>query len=79
MWLGPGPARGYNEELHAKAAHYFTYDYSVGFLGGWGAHPLDVAQWGLGADHTSPVEIRRLRLHSERRTLHSHSELDRQG
>lgn len=56
MWLGPGPARGYNQELHAKAGHYFTYNYSVGFLGGWGAHPLDVAQWGLGTDHTSPVE-----------------------
>jgi predicted dehydrogenase len=58
MWLGPGPRRPYNDLL-CKAAwpgHYYCYDYCLGFIAGWGAHPLDVAQWGLGTDHTSPVE-----------------------
>ena len=58
MWLGPGPRRPYNDLL-CKAAwpgHYYCYDYCLGFIAGWGAHPLDVAQWGLGSDNTSPVE-----------------------
>jgi glucose-fructose oxidoreductase len=58
MWTGPAPMRPYSD-LKCKAAwpgHYYIYDYCLGFLAGWGAHPLDVAQWGLGSDHTSPVE-----------------------
>ncbi|MCK7499681.1 MAG: hypothetical protein MZW92_61730 [Comamonadaceae bacterium] len=27
----------------------------MGFIAGWGAHPLDIAQWGLDMDHTGPV------------------------
>ena len=34
---------------------YHVYDYALGFIAGWGAHPLDIAQWGLDMDHTSPV------------------------
>lgn len=34
---------------------YHNYDYALGFIAGWGAHPLDAAQWGLNADDTSPV------------------------
>jgi hypothetical protein len=56
MWLGPGPKRPYNDMLCQSPGHYFCYDYCLGFVAGWGAHPLDVAQWGLGTDHTSPVE-----------------------
>jgi len=26
---------------------WFQYDYSIGFLAGWGAHPLDVLVWGI--------------------------------
>ncbi|HBY64742.1 MAG TPA: gfo/Idh/MocA family oxidoreductase [Solibacterales bacterium] len=58
LWIGPGPKRAYNDLL-CKAAwpgHYYCYDYCLGFLAGWGAHPLDVAQWGLNTDRTSPVE-----------------------
>ena len=25
---------------------WYIYDYAIGFLGGWGAHPLDIAHWG---------------------------------
>jgi hypothetical protein len=31
-----------------------SYDYAIGFLGGWGAHPLDIAHWGY--PHI-PVEL----------------------
>jgi glucose-fructose oxidoreductase len=47
LWLGPSPQRPYRAEACAKRGHYHIYDYSIGFLGGWGAHPLDVLDWGL--------------------------------
>lgn len=36
---------------------YHIYDYALGFIAGWGAHPLDIAQWGAGTDHTGPVRV----------------------
>jgi predicted dehydrogenase len=54
MWLGPAPARPYNE----KRVHYnfrFWWDYSGGQMTNFGAHHLDIAQWGLGMDQSGPV------------------------
>ncbi len=56
LWLGPAPMAPYTEDRCIGLGRYFIYDYSIGFLGGWGAHPLDIMQWGLGTDDTSPVE-----------------------
>jgi hypothetical protein len=56
MWTGPAPMRPYTADRCLKPGHYHIYDYSLGFIAGWGAHPLDVAQWGLGTDDTSPIE-----------------------
>jgi len=56
MWLGPAPYRPYNK----NRVHYnfrFFWDYSGGQLTNWGAHHLDIAQWGMGTDDTGPVEI----------------------
>jgi len=56
FWLGPAPDRPYN----AKRVHYnfrFFWDYSGGQLTNWGAHNLDIAQWGLSMDESGPVEI----------------------
>ncbi len=56
FWLGPAPARPYN----VKEVHYnfrFFWAYSGGQITNWGAHHLDIAQWGLGADNSGPVEI----------------------
>ena len=53
-WLGPAPQRPYN----AKRVHYlfrFFWDYSGGQLTNFGAHHLDIAQWGLGMDESGPV------------------------
>ncbi len=47
MWLGPAPEKPYRADACAKPGHYHIYDYSIGYLGGWGAHPLDVLDWGL--------------------------------
>ncbi|MCK4872923.1 MAG: Gfo/Idh/MocA family oxidoreductase [Phycisphaerales bacterium] len=54
-WTGPAPLKPYNTDRVRREGSFHIYDYSLGFLAGWGAHPLDIAQWGLNMDHTSPV------------------------
>ncbi len=54
-WTGPAPKKPYNADRVRREGSFHIYDYSLGFIAGWGAHPLDIAQWGLGMDHTSPV------------------------
>jgi len=54
-WLGPAPLAPYTADRCTCYGTYHTYDYALGFIAGWGAHPLDIAQWGLGTDHTGPV------------------------
>jgi predicted dehydrogenase len=56
MWLGPAPEAPY----HQARLHYnfrWITDYAPGYITDWGAHFLDVAQWGAGMDDTSPTEI----------------------
>ena len=55
MWQGPAPLRPFTADRCLKPGHWHIYDYSIGFLGGWGAHPLDVMDLGL-ATPTVPVE-----------------------
>jgi predicted dehydrogenase len=49
LWLGPAPQapfckdRCYGEGQ--RVGIYHIYDYALGFIAGWGAHPLDQAQW----------------------------------
>lgn len=54
-WIGPAPMKPYTESRCSEWGAYHIYDYALGFIAGWGAHPLDIAQWGLDKDHTSPV------------------------
>jgi len=55
LWIGPAPMAPYTVDRCTQYGTYHTYDYALGFIAGWGAHPLDIAQWGLGKDNTSPV------------------------
>ena len=63
MWIGPGPMRPYNSVLSPRGVHkhfplWRTYmEYGSGGVGDWGAHHLDIAQWGLGMDNSGPVEV----------------------
>lgn len=56
LWLGPALWEPY----HVQRCHYqfrFILDYSGGQVTNWGAHHLDIAQWGAQADDSGPVEI----------------------
>jgi len=56
FWLGPAPWEPY----HEQRCHYqfrIILDYSGGQVTNWGAHYLDIAQWGRGMDDSGPVEI----------------------
>jgi predicted dehydrogenase len=63
MWCGPAPFRGYSSVLSPRGIHkgfpaWRDYkEYGSGAVGDWGAHHLDIAQWGLGMDDSGPVEV----------------------
>jgi predicted dehydrogenase len=54
FWLGPAPYRPYNPN-HVHYNFRFFWDYSGGQMTNWGAHHLDIAQWGLGMDESGPI------------------------
>jgi predicted dehydrogenase len=56
MWQGPAPATPYT----AGRCHFnfrWVAQYAPGYITDWGAHFLDVAQWGANRDETGPAEI----------------------
>jgi len=55
LWLGPAPDAPYTVDRCRREGSFHIYDYALGFIAGWGAHPLDIAQWGMDADHGGPV------------------------
>lgn len=70
MWLGPAPMKPYCFERVRPYTHrpnepwtrnystwYHISDYCIGFIGNWGIHHLDIAQWGHGTESTGPVEV----------------------
>jgi predicted dehydrogenase len=46
-WTGPAPLRPYCPDRVTNNSSWFISDYSIGFLAGWGAHPLDILVWIL--------------------------------
>ncbi len=48
-WIGPAAMTPYCADRCRPHGTYWINDYSIGYLGGWGAHPLDLLIWGLGA------------------------------
>lgn len=62
FWCGPAPLRGYSSVLaprgvHGHFPHWRTYkEYGGGMVCDWGAHHIDIANWGIGADDSGPIE-----------------------
>jgi predicted dehydrogenase len=57
MWCGPAPLSKYTADRCKPPGSYWIYDYSIGYLGGWGAHPLDIMTWGSDADISGPIVL----------------------
>jgi len=56
FWLGQAPWAPYTAP---RCHHTFRYifDYSGGTVTDFGAHDIDLAQWGNGTEYTGPVEV----------------------
>jgi predicted dehydrogenase len=46
LWLGPAPWVPYTTDRVKGTGRWHIHDYALGFIAGWGAHPLDIAHWG---------------------------------
>ena len=64
MWLGAAPEVPYSDELAPRGVHNFFPGFwreddffGSGGCGDWGAHHMDITQWGLGHDGTGPVKV----------------------
>lgn len=60
LWLGPAPFKPY-APARCHVNFRWILDYSGGQVTDWGGHHPDCAQWGMGTDHTGPIEIRNAR------------------
>jgi len=51
MWLGPAPKAPFCKDRclnqSSRNGIFHIYDYAIGFVAGWGAHPADMLQWWL--------------------------------
>ena len=63
-WCGPGPLVAYSPFLCPRGIHdnfpdwRQTWEFGGGMITDWGAHHIDIAQWGMGMDGNGPVEVR---------------------
>ncbi|MEN9635951.1 MAG: hypothetical protein RL077_4355 [Verrucomicrobiota bacterium] len=64
LWCGPAPLVGYSPVLSPRGIHdHFphwrnTWEFGGGMITDWGAHHIDIAQWGMNMDGNGPVEVR---------------------
>ncbi len=68
-WIGPAPMNHYNHLLNPPisldppkdeefwGAWRWYKEYGGGLMTDWGAHMMDIAQWGLGVDRSGPLKI----------------------
>ena len=64
MWLGPAKWRPYSNQLAPVGVNTFypmfwrfDDDIGSGYNGDWGAHHLDIAQWGMDMDDSGPYKV----------------------
>ncbi len=57
MWLGPAPKVPYTKDRCTNLGAYHIYDYAIGFIAGWGAHPLDILLWGYDVSRAGVTEV----------------------
>ncbi len=79
FWLGPTPEAPYTEDrVHPQ----MSYDrpgwmqiepYCRGMITNWGAHMLDIAQWGHGTELSGPVSVKATAEFPERGLFNVHT------
>ncbi len=57
LWLGPAPWAPFNTKRIVNQYWWHNYDYSLGFVAGYGVHYVDIAQWGNDSELSGPTEI----------------------
>ncbi len=57
MWLGPAPEAPFTVDRCKPTGTYWIYDHSIGYLAGWGAHPLDILIWCYDGDQSGPYTV----------------------
>ena len=68
-WLGPAPQQPYMEDrvhpqapfnpktVYGRPGWITTEDFGLGMITNWGAHHMDIAQWGLGQELGGPLTL----------------------
>jgi len=63
-WLGPAPEQPYMEgrvhsqtKIDSRPGWITTEDFGLGMVTNWGAHHMDIAQWGMGMELSGPSTI----------------------
>jgi predicted dehydrogenase len=63
-WLGAAPEQPYMElRVHpqdntdGRPGWITTEDFGLGMITNWGAHHIDIAQWGMGMELSGPVSL----------------------
>ena len=58
LYLGPAPMKPCTADRITSKGSWYCSDYALGFIAGWGAHPLDIAIWGMDSDTKGPISFR---------------------
>lgn len=58
LYIGPAPMKPCTKDRITSSGSWHCADYALGFIAGWGAHPLDVSIWGQDYDQQGPFKIR---------------------
>ena len=58
LYIGPAPMKPCTKDRITNAGSWYCSDYALGFIAGWGAHPLDIAIWGMDSDTKGPISFR---------------------
>nr|WKN35746.1 Gfo/Idh/MocA family oxidoreductase [Tunicatimonas sp. TK19036] len=70
MWLGstpyvyytekrvhPQPPFGDEKSAFSRPGWLRCEQFGAGMITGWGVHHIDIAHWGMGTEHTGPIEV----------------------
>jgi len=62
-WLGSTPMAPYTldrvhsqDDINSRPGWLRCEQFGAGMITGWGSHHIDIAHWGLGVEHTGPLQ-----------------------